>query len=295
MNCVQKSMLSGSPNAGSMEKTADCCNFVPAQMWRRNDLEIVQTVGQKNFSEKGKGQLGNCYVQGIIFPYTACKLCCADEEQLEDSFSGLGPSGEGGAIIIGCCVGIPLAVSALSIMAYVTTSVLAAPCLAFGACFKAIALNEDAEAAQYHEDVIKYLDMRKQSSCVKKLAVDDLQQDIVDIKRQMHAKENKLKEIEDEINDSNNIKIEISGNPTDELQKKLKATLKKEQCQLEGKRRELNTDILGLKQALRVKELSLKDEQEINDFGRQVLEKMPGSENLSTAITAAAPDQQQHS
>jgi hypothetical protein len=128
-------MLTGSPRATYLEQAADGCLYLPACLWREQNVKLILTESNewKLLYEK----------TGIIGSYLCfCATC----------FGGIPQVGASGAGLAG--VGI---ISIVGSSLYAIASIAFAPLLAVGTCLKSVALSQDSQAKEYNQLVVDYL------------------------------------------------------------------------------------------------------------------------------------------
>lgn len=266
MNPVQRIMISASPSASCLEQTADTCLWLPSEMWREKDVKILSDNNQWQVTEREYGGIGAGLVQGMAMPIFCLR---GWETKNANQYGGLFP-------LIGVTIGI--ASSAVSLTAYVAASVLAMPCLGFGACLKSIALSEDEQAAEYHELALEYLNSRD----IKKFHMFDEEEDstVEGLEEKISKLENSLQQVNNSLELINTRaegfnKTEIKGS---EIAKgEISKLISSEQRKLDRQKKllEMNSSIISAELENSRKKLRLKNDgiKELQEKRERFLEE----------------------
>jgi hypothetical protein len=263
MNPVQRTMITGSFDAGCLERTADCCMYLPAQLWREENVEVIGGIDNRAFHSTGRGSLSRCCYYGVCLPkYTIRAL-----DEMDDA------DDEGAGLICLCS----LAGSAITLVGYAITSLLAAPCLATGMCCKHIALECDGDAARYHKEAISYLQTK---SSVESIIVPENEKDeVVYLKKKidrhrstLNDNELKIQELSMKIEALSTAKVTVDdpsdlGLKNDILEKGVKdqiADLTKNKNELEINSKHLNSELKRMEKQFVDKENFTKSNRYLN-------------------------------
>lgn len=138
MNCVQKLMISGSPERGCLEQTADGCLSLPSSMWQEKNVKWIESQDGMR-PHYVVNSLGQCLCESIDYGFCSGNF--------NGNFFGEATTG---VFKITFC-GLP------SLAGYVVMSIVSAPLLAIGACFKGMAFCSDEKAYDYNESIAIHL------------------------------------------------------------------------------------------------------------------------------------------